>query len=133
MSKIIEINHPLILHKLTYIRDKNTGSKEFRELVSEVAMLMTYESTRDFEMEEIEIDTPVCTMKTKVLSGKKVAIIPILRAGLGLVEGVLKLLPSAKVGHIGLYRDEETLKPVEFLNKSSSESDIKQKILQMMR
>ena len=88
MSKIIEINHPLILHKLTYIRDKNTGSKEFRELVSEVAMLMTYESTRDFEMEEIEIDTPVCTMKTKVLSGKKLAIIPILRADLGHVEGV---------------------------------------------
>ncbi len=129
MSKIIEINHPLILHKLTYIRDKNTGSKEFRELVSEVAMLMTYESTRDFEMEEIEIDTPVCTMKTKVLSGKKVAIIPILRAGLGLVEGVLKLLPSAKVGHIGLYRDEETLKPVEYFCKLPQDIDKREVIV----
>ncbi|NLK94339.1 MAG: uracil phosphoribosyltransferase [Clostridiales bacterium] len=117
MSEVIEINHPLILHKLAYIREKNTGSKAFRELVREIAMLMTYEATRDFEMEEIEIDTPICTTKCKVLSGKKVAVVPILRAGLGLVDGVLELLPSAKVGHIGLYRDEETLKPVEYFCK----------------
>lgn len=117
MSEVIEINHPLILHKLAYIREKNTGSKAFRELVREIAMLMTYEATRNFEMEEVEIDTPICTTKCKVLSGKKVAVVPILRAGLGLVDGVLELLPSAKVGHIGLYRDEETLKPVEYFCK----------------
>lgn len=117
MSNVIEINHPLVLHKLAYIRSEETGSKAFRELVSEVAMLMAYEATRNFTMEEVEIKTPVCTTKCKVLTGKKVAIVPILRAGLGMVEGMLNLIPAAKVGHIGMYRDEDTLKPVEYFCK----------------
>jgi len=117
MSKVTQIAHPLVLHKLTLIRNKETGSKDFRDLVEEVAMLMAYEVTRDFQLEEVEIETPVCKAKCKVLSGKKVAIVPILRAGLGMVDGVLKLIPAAKVGHIGLYRDEITLKPVEYFCK----------------
>lgn len=117
MGKVIEMNHPLIKHKLTFIRDKNTGSKEFRELVSELAMLMGYEVTRDLELEEIEIETPVTTMKAQVIAGKKVGIVPILRAGLGMVDGMLSLIPAAKVGHIGLYRDPETLKSVEYYCK----------------
>lgn len=117
MSKVVEINHPLILHKLAFIRSKETGSKDFRQLVSEVSMLMGYEVTRDFSMEEVEIETPICKTKCKMLSGKKVAIVPILRAGLGMVDGMLSLIPAAKVGHIGLYRDEETLKPVEYFCK----------------
>ena len=117
MSKVVEINHPLILHKLAFIRSKDTGAKDFRLLVSEVAMLMVYEVTRDFSMEEVEIETPICMTKCKMLAGKKVAIVPILRAGLGMVDGMLSLIPAAKVGHIGLYRDEETLKPVEYFCK----------------
>ncbi len=117
MSKVTQIAHPLILHKLAFIRDKETGSKDFRELVQEVSMLMGYEVTRDFQLEEVEIETPICKTKCKMLSGKKVAIVPILRAGLGMVDGVLKLIPAAKVGHIGLYRDEKTLKPVEYFCK----------------
>ncbi|AJD29749.1 MULTISPECIES: uracil phosphoribosyltransferase [Clostridium] len=117
MSKVTQIGHPLILHKLALIRDKNTGSKDFRELVEEVAMLMAYEVTRDLQVEEVEIETPICKTKCKMLSGKKVAIVPILRAGLGMVGGMTSLIPAAKVGHIGLYRDEETLKPVEYFCK----------------
>ncbi|MFJ7734217.1 uracil phosphoribosyltransferase [Lysinibacillus sp. NPDC097231] len=117
MSKVYVFDHPLIQHKLTYIRDKNTGTKEFRELVDEVATLMAFEITRDMPVEEIEIETPVTVAKTKVLSGKKIAIVPILRAGIGMVDGVLKLIPAAKVGHIGLYRDPATLKPVEYYAK----------------
>ncbi|MDP4177279.1 MAG: uracil phosphoribosyltransferase [Bacillota bacterium] len=117
MSKVTQISHPLILHKLSIIRDKNTGSKDFRDLVEEVAMLMAYEVTRDINLEEVEIETPICTTKCKMLSGKKLAIVPILRAGLGMVGGMLKLIPAAKVGHIGLYRDEKTLKPVEYFCK----------------
>ena len=117
MSKVVEINHPLILHKLAFIRSKDTGAKDSRQLVSEVAMLMGYEVTRDFSMEEVEIETPICKTKCKMLAGKKVAIVPILRAGLGMVDGMLSLIPAAKVGHIGLYRDEETLKPVEYFCK----------------
>jgi len=117
MSKVTQIAHPLILHKLAFIRDKNTGSKDFRELVEEVAMLMAYEVTRDLQMEDVEIETPVCKTKCKMLAGKKVAIVPILRAGLGMVGGMTKLIPAAKVGHIGLYRDEETLLPVEYFCK----------------
>ncbi len=117
MSKVYVFDHPLIQHKLTYIRDKNTGTKEFRELVDEVATLMAFEITRDLPLEEIEVETPVTTAKTKVLSGKKMAIVPILRAGIGMVDGVLKLIPAAKVGHIGLYRDPETLMPVEYYAK----------------
>ncbi|AYD39192.1 uracil phosphoribosyltransferase [Clostridium fermenticellae] len=117
MSKLTQISHPLILHKLSLIRDKNTGSKDFRELVEEVAMLMAYEVTRDLQLEEVEIETPICKTKCKMLSGKKVAVVPILRAGLGMVGGMIKLIPAAKVGHIGLYRDEKTLKPVEYFCK----------------
>ncbi|MBU5486128.1 uracil phosphoribosyltransferase [Clostridium sp. MSJ-11] len=117
MSKVTQIGHPLILHKLTLIRDKNTGSKEFRELVEEVAMLMAYEVTRDLDLEEVEIETPICKAKCRMLAGKKVAIVPILRAGLGMVDGMLSMIPAAKVGHIGLYRDEETFKPVEYFCK----------------
>ena len=117
MSKVTQIDHPLILHKLAFIRSKETGSKDFRELVEEVSMLMAYEVTRDLSTEEVEIETPICKTKCKMLSGKKVAIVPILRAGLGMVDGMLKLIPAAKVGHIGLYRDEETLQPVEYFCK----------------
>ena len=117
MSKVTQITHPLIQHKLAYIRDKNTGSKDFRDLVQEVAMLMAYEVTRDIQLEEIEIETPICTTKCKVLAGKKMAIVPILRAGLGMVDGMLKIIPAAKVGHIGMYRNEETLQPVEYFCK----------------
>jgi uracil phosphoribosyltransferase len=117
MSKVTEIKHPLVLHKLAYIRDKNTGAKEFRELVHEVSMLIAYEVTRDLQLEEVDIETPICWTKCKTLSGKKLAVVPILRAGLGMVDGVLTLIPAAKVGHIGLYRDEETLQPVEYFCK----------------
>ncbi len=117
MSRIFEMNHPLIIHKLSIIRKKDTSTKDFKELVNEVAMLMAYEVTRDFQLEDVEIETPICTATCKMLKGKKVAIVPILRAGLGMVEGMLKIMPSAKIGHIGLYRDEETLKPVEYFCK----------------
>lgn len=117
MSKVTQINHPLILHKLAFMRDKNTGSKYFRELVEEVAMLMAYEVTRDLQTETVEIETPICKAKCQMLAGKKMAIVPILRAGLGMVDGMLKLIPAAKVGHIGMYRNEETLMPVEYFCK----------------
>ncbi len=117
MGKIFEMTHPLILHKLTYIRDENTGNKNFRELVEEVSMLMAYEATRDLELIECEVKTPVAKTKSKVLAGKKLGIVPILRAGLGMVEGIIKIVPHAKVGHIGLYRDPETLKPVSYYCK----------------
>jgi len=117
MSKVVMMNHPLIQHKLTLIRDKNTGSKDFRQLVKEVSMLMGYEVTRDLSLEEVEIETPVVKTKSKVISGKKLGIVPILRAGLGMVDGILELVPAAKVGHVGLYRDPETLKPVEYYSK----------------
>lgn len=117
MSNIHVFDHPLIQHKLSLIRDKHTGSKEFRELVEEVAMLMAYEVSRDFPLQEIEVETPVALAKCKVISGRKVGLVPILRAGLGMVDGVLRLIPAAKVGHVGLYRDPETLKPVEYYCK----------------
>jgi uracil phosphoribosyltransferase len=121
LAKVYVFDHPLIQHKLTYIRDKHTGTKEFRELVDEVATLMAFEITRDMTLEEITIETPVSETKSKVLSGKKLGIIPILRAGIGMVDGVLKLIPAAKVGHIGLYRDPETLMPVEYYVKLPSD------------
>lgn len=117
MSRVYVFDHPLIQHKVTYIRDKNTGTKEFRELVDEVATLMGYEITRDIPLEETTIDTPVATCKSNVIAGKKVGLVPILRAGLGMVDGLLKLIPAAKVGHVGLYRDPETLQPVEYYVK----------------
>lgn len=117
MASLHVLEHPLIQHKLSLMRNKNTGSKEFRELLEEIAMLMAYEVTRDFPLKEIEVETPICVMKTKVLAGRKVGVVPILRAGLGMVDGILTLLPSVKVGHIGLYRDPETLAPVEYYCK----------------
>ena len=123
MSKVHVIDHPLIQHKLTFVRDKNTSSKDFRALLQEIAMLMGYEVTRDLPLEEVQIETPVGPATTKVITGKKLAIIPILRAGLGMVDGLLNLVPSARVGHIGLYRDPETLKPVEYYCKLPSDAD----------
>jgi uracil phosphoribosyltransferase len=117
MSKVYVFDHPLIQHKLTYIRDKNTGTKEFRELVDEVAGLMAYEITRDMPLQEVDVETPVATCKSFLLAGKKLGLVPILRAGLGMVDGILKLIPAAKVGHVGLYRDPETLEPVEYYVK----------------
>lgn len=117
MDNVFVFDHPLIQHKLSIIRDENTGAKEFRELVEEVAMLMAYEVTRNLPLEEVEIKTPICTTRSKMISGKKLGIIPILRAGLGMVDGMLKLIPAAKVGHIGLYRDPVTLEPVEYYCK----------------
>lgn len=117
MSKVVIFDHPLIQHKLTIMRNKYTSSKDFRELVSEIAMLMTYEITRDLPLKDVEVDTPICTTKAKKLAGKKLAVVPILRAGLGMVDGVVKMIPSARIGHIGLYRDEETLQPVEYYCK----------------
>nr|P70881.2 RecName: Full=Uracil phosphoribosyltransferase; AltName: Full=UMP pyrophosphorylase; AltName: Full=UPRTase [[Bacillus] caldolyticus] len=121
MGKVYVFDHPLIQHKLTYIRDKNTGTKEFRELVDEVATLMAFEITRDLPLEEVEIETPVSKARAKVIAGKKLGVIPILRAGIGMVDGILKLIPAAKVGHIGLYRDPQTLKPVEYYVKLPSD------------
>ena len=117
MEKVHVLDHPLLQHKLSILRDERTGSKEFREVVSEIATLMCYEATRDLPMEEVEIKTPITTGKFKTLAGKKLAIVPVLRAGLGMVEGILQLLPAAKVGHIGLYRDPQTLEPVEYYCK----------------
>lgn len=114
---VVIINHPLITHKLTQIRKKETGTNEFRKIVNEIGGLMVYEITRDLELEEVEIETPVAKMVTKQLAGEKLVICPILRAGLGMVDGILQMLPSARVGHIGLYRDEKTLKPVEYFAK----------------
>lgn len=129
MGNITITNHPLIQHKLSLLRDKNTGSKEFRELVGEIAMLMCYEATRDLTLKEVEIETPISVVKTKVISGKKLAFVPILRAGLGMVEGVLTLVPSARVGHIGLYRDPKTLEPVEYYCKLPSDIEEREVIV----
>jgi len=113
MGRVVVMDHPLISHKIGRIRKKETGTKEFRETISEIAMLLCYEATRNLELQDVEIETPICKTVVKELSGKKLAIVPILRAGLGMVEGMLAMIPAAKVGHIGLYRDPETLKPVE--------------------
>ncbi len=110
-GKVHVMDHPLVAHKLTILRDKNTSVKDFRELVSEIGMLITYEATRDLPLTEKEVETPICKTTAPTLKGKKFAIVPILRAGLGLVDGVLRMVPSARVGHIGMYRDEETLEP----------------------
>ena len=120
MLKPVIMDHPLIQHKLTIMRDKNTGTKEFRELVGEIGMLMCYEATRDLPLKEVEIETPVAVAKTKVISGRKLAFVPILRAGLGMVDGVMRMVPAAKIGHIGMYRDPETHMPVEYYCKLPS-------------
>ncbi len=127
MGKVFVFDHPLIQHKISLLRDKNTDTKEFRELVSEISMLMGYEVTRNLPLKEVEIETPVAVARTKVLSGKKLGIVPILRAGLGMVDGMLKLMPMIKVGHIGLYRDPVSLDPVEYYCKlpvDANERDI---------
>lgn len=117
MKNVIIFDHPLIQHKLSIMRQKETSSKDFRSLVSEIAMLMCFEATRDLPLEDVEIETPICKTTVKHLAGKKLAIVPILRAGLGMVDGILTLIPSARVGHIGMYRDEETHQPVEYFCK----------------
>ena len=129
MSKVHVFDHPLIQHKLSYIRDARTGTKEFRELVDEVGMLMAYEVTRDLELQDVEIQTPVTKMTAKRLAGKKLAIVPILRAGRGMTDGVLSLVPAARVGHIGLYRDPETLEAVEYFAKMPQDIDERQIIV----
>ena len=123
MQKIVVMDHPLIQHKVGLIRKKETGSKEFRELIGEIAMYMCYEATRDLKLQDVEIETPICKTTAKELSGKKLAVAPILRAGLGMVDGMLAMIPAAKVGHIGLYRDPETLKPVEYYCKLPADSN----------
>ena len=117
MSKVCVFDHPLIQHKLSILRDENTSVKEFRELVSEIAMLMCYEATRDLPLEEVDVKTPVAVAKCKRISGKKLAIVPILRAGLGMVDGMVSMMPNVKVGHIGLFRDPQTLEPVKYYFK----------------
>lgn len=117
MGQVVEVNHPLIQHKLTIIRDEKVGTKDFRALVDELAMLLTYEASRDLPLEEVQVKTPIQETTKKQLAGKKLAVVPILRAGLGMVDGILQLIPAAKVGHIGMYRDEKTLEPVEYFIK----------------
>lgn len=129
MANVVITNHPLIQHKLTLLRDKNTGSKEFRALVSEIATLMCYEATRDLPLEEVEIETPIQKTKTKVISGKTLAFVPILRAGTGMLDGVLSLVPSAKVGHIGMYRDPETALPIPYYCKLPSDIEEREVIV----
>ena len=126
MGKFQVISHPLIQHKLSILRREDTSTKDFRELVNEIAMLMGYEVSRDLPLEEVEIQTPITKTTQKQLSGKKLAIVPILRAGIGMVDGLLSLVPAAKVGHIGMYRDEETLKPVEYLVELPEDIDQRQ-------
>ena len=121
MENVILVNHPLVQHKLTILRNEKTSSKDFRQLVSEIATLMCYEATRDLPLKEVEVKTPVSIAKTNVIAGRKLAFVPILRAGLGMVDGVLNLVPGAKIGHIGLYRDPETLNPVEYYCKLPSD------------
>ena len=126
MGKVYVMDHPLIQHKINYIRSKDVGTKEFREVIGEIAQLMCYEATRDLKMKEVEIETPVGRTTGRVLDGKKLAIVPILRAGIGMVDGMLSLIPAAKVGHIGLYRDPETLDPVEYYCKLPSDCEERQ-------
>ena len=123
MQKVMIMDHPLIQHKIGLIRRKDTGSRDFRALISEIAMYMCYEATRDLKLQDVEIETPICKMVGKELSGKKLAVVPILRAGLGMVDGMLSMIPAAKVGHIGLYRDPETYEPVEYYCKLPADCD----------
>ena len=122
MSRVTVMDHPLIQHKIGIIRRKEVGSKDFRQMISEIAMLMCYEATRNLKLQDVEIETPICTTQVKELRGKKLAVVPILRAGLGMVDGMLQMIPAAKVGHIGLYRDPATLEPVEYYCKLPADS-----------
>ena len=123
MENVFIMDHPLIQHKISMLRNKNTGTNEFRKLIEEIAMLMGYEALSDLPLEDVEIETPICKMVGKELSGKKLAVVPILRAGLGMVDGMLSMIPAAKVGHIGLYRDPETYEPVEYYCKLPADCD----------
>ena len=123
MSKVYVMDHPLIQHKVGIIRREEVGSKDFRQMISEIAMLMCYEATRNLKLQDVKIKTPICETTVKELAGKKLAVVPILRAGLGMVEGMLAMIPAAKIGHIGLYRDPETLEPVEYYCKLPSDCD----------
>jgi len=129
MSKVHVMDHPLIQHKVSLMRDKETGPKEFRELLNEISMLMAYEVTRDLPLKTVQIETPICSAQTKVIAGKKLAIVPILRAGLGMVDGIMSLVPAAKVGHIGLYRDPNTLEPVEYYCKLPADAEEREILL----
>ena len=129
LSTVHIMDHPLIQHKLSIMRDKNTGSKDFRELLKEIAMLMAYEVTRDLPLEEVEVETPICVAKQKMLAGRKLGVVPILRAGLGMVDGVMSLIPAAKIGHVGLYRDPETLEPVEYYCKLPVDAEERELII----
>ncbi len=122
-SRLVVVDHPMVQHKLTIMRDARTGSKQFRELVKELALFEGYEATRDFPLEDVEVTTPMCTTVAKQIAGRKVAIIPILRAGLGMVDGMLELIPAARVGHVGMYRDEETHEPHEYYCKVPADID----------
>ena len=122
-NKVVILDHPLIQHKLSILRDKNTSTKDFRQLINEISMLMIFEATRDLPIEEVEVETPIAVAKCKHIAGRKLAFVPILRAGLGMVDGALQLVPSARIGHIGLYRDEKTLKPVEYYCKLPKDID----------
>ena len=122
-NKVVILDHPLIQHKLSILRDKNTSTKDFRQLINEISMLMIFEATRDLPLEEVEVETPIAVAKCKHIAGRKLAFVPILRAGLGMVDGALQLVPSARIGHIGLYRDEKTLKPVEYYCKLPKDID----------
>ena len=121
MAKVLIMDHPLVKHKIAIMRNKDTGTKEFKAVAREIAMLMCYEATRELAVEDVDVETPITTARCQMLAGKKLAIVPILRAGLGMVDGMLELIPSAKIGHIGLYRDEETLEPVEYFCKMPSD------------
>jgi uracil phosphoribosyltransferase len=129
MSKVIPIDHPLVQHKLSLLRDKETGCKAFRELVYELAMLMAYEVTRDLELKEVEIETPICKTKVKTLANEKIAVIPILRAGLGMADGIMSLIPNAKMGHIGLYRNPDTLMPTGYYCKLPQDIEERETII----
>ena len=129
MSKVHVFDHPLIQHKLTIMRQTTTGPKEFRELLEEISMLMVYEVTRDLPTEDVEIETPICKTKVKMLAGKKLGIVPILRAGLGMVDGIMNMVPACRIGHIGLYRDPETLEPVEYYCKLPADAEERELIL----
>ena len=129
MARTVIMDHPLIQHKIGIIRKKDTSSKEFREMISEIAMLMCYEATRELPLTDVEIETPICKTTVKELEGKKMAVVPILRAGLGMVEGMLAMIPAAKIGHIGLYRDPETLKPVEYYCKLPQDIEEREMII----
>lgn len=129
LSTLHIMDHPLIQHKLSIMRDKETGSKDFRELLKEIAMLMAYEVTRDLPLQEVEVETPICKTKQKMLAGRKLGVVPILRAGLGMVDGVMSLIPAAKIGHVGLYRDPETLEPVEYYCKLPVDAEERELII----